>query len=93
MRAVMRYVPFATTQDLEAEPEYAAECVSGDEEACGETSGRRIDPARVEEWMRRHTQATRHQHYRRTFTDFAVMAPADELPAGLEPARVVRVSA
>ncbi|MEC4017553.1 DUF7848 domain-containing protein [Streptomyces sp. H27-D2] len=88
MRAIMRYIPFTTLQDLEALPEYTIECVSGDEESCGEKSGTYTEPARVEEWMRRHTQETRHQNYRRTFTDFAIMAPFE-----LEPARVARVKA
>ncbi|MEC4018456.1 DUF7848 domain-containing protein [Streptomyces sp. H27-D2] len=84
----MRYVPFTTIQDLAAVPEYAAECVSGDEKPCGEKSGEHTHPEHVEEWMRRHTQETRHQNYRRTFTDFAIMAPSE-----LEPARVARVKA
>ncbi len=36
-------------------------------------------PDWVEEWMRRHTQATGHRAYRRTVTDYALLEPPDEL--------------
>ncbi|MFI1356974.1 hypothetical protein ACH4TV_25845 [Streptomyces sp. NPDC020898] len=93
-RRTFRYVPFTIVQDVTAEPEYATRCVSGDEFECGAESGVQGHPADVEEWQRRHMQETRHARYRRTFADYAVMEPPDGvaagLPAGLEPARVVR---
>ncbi|MGW1715817.1 DUF7848 domain-containing protein [Streptomyces sp. NPDC002156] len=94
IRRTFRYVPFTIVQDATAEPEYATRCVSGGESECGAESGVRGHPADVEEWQRRHTQETRHERYRRTFADYAVMEPPDGvpsgLPAGLEPARVAR---
>ncbi|MEU8590231.1 hypothetical protein AB0C59_25005 [Streptomyces sp. NPDC048664] len=74
-RRVFRYVPYAIAQDEHAAPEYAARCVSGDEADCAAESGVCGHPADVEEWLRRHTQETRHTRYRRTFTDYAVLAP------------------
>lgn len=77
-RAVLRYVPFTVRQDPLAQPTYAAMCVSGDEADCGAVSGEHPDPAPVEEWMRKHTQETRHDRYRRTFTDYATWMRANE---------------
>ncbi|MEU9447098.1 hypothetical protein [Streptomyces sp. NPDC048277] len=74
-RRVFRFVPYLIAQDDTAEPEYEAYCVSGEEADCGATSGRCGSPAAVEEWQRRHTQATRHHRYRRSFTDYAVLEP------------------
>ena len=74
-RRIFRYVPYSIVQDQTAEPEYAARCVSGEESDCGAESGVRQGPADVEEWQRRHTQATRHTRYRRTFADYAVFEP------------------
>ncbi|MFF5143373.1 hypothetical protein ACFY6U_27175 [Streptomyces sp. NPDC013157] len=75
-RRVFRYVPYVIVQDAGAAPEYAARCVSGDEEDCGAESGVCGHPAQVEEWQRRHTQETRHMRYRRVFADYAVLTPA-----------------
>ncbi|MFF4311752.1 DUF7848 domain-containing protein [Streptomyces sp. 900105755] len=74
-RRVLRYVPYLIVQDAGAAPEYAARCVSGDEEDCGAESGVCGHPAQVEEWQRRHTQETRHLRYRRVFADYAVLTP------------------
>ncbi|KUO21023.1 DUF7848 domain-containing protein [Streptomyces dysideae] len=74
-RRVFRYVPYSITQDASAEPEYEARCVSGEESDCGATSGPCSAPEDVEEWQRRHTQETRHTRYRRSFADYAVLAP------------------
>ncbi|MFG3294447.1 hypothetical protein ACGF3G_37295 [Streptomyces sp. NPDC048179] len=52
-RRVFRYVPYVIAQDAGAAPEYAARCVSGDEEDRGAESGVRGHPAQVEEWQRR----------------------------------------
>ena len=71
-RRVFRYVPYTIVQDSSAQPEYEAHCVSGDESDCGAASGRRQNPAEVEEWQREHTQETRHTRYRRSFADYAV---------------------
>ncbi|MEC4020514.1 DUF7848 domain-containing protein [Streptomyces sp. H27-D2] len=92
-RRIFRYVAFSIVQDVTAEPEYAARCVSGDESECGAESGVGHHPAEVEEWQRKHTQETRHVRYRRNFADYAVMEPPDGLPVGLQPARVARVRA
>ncbi|MDX3457343.1 hypothetical protein PV396_36220 [Streptomyces sp. ME02-8801-2C] len=70
---VFRYVPYSIVQDGTAEPEYEACCVSGDEADCGAASGRHPDPAKVEEWQRRHMQETRHTRYRRCFADYSVL--------------------
>lgn len=72
MRTVMRFVPFTTTQDPEAEPEYEAVCVVGEDGDCGASSGTHTDPEPVEDWMARHTARTGHSRFRRTFTDYAV---------------------
>jgi len=74
-RRVFRYVPYSIVQDGSAEPEYEASCVSGDEDDCGAGSGRHPDPAKVEEWQRRHTQETRHTRYRRCFADYSLLEP------------------
>ncbi|MFI1360622.1 hypothetical protein ACH4TV_44680 [Streptomyces sp. NPDC020898] len=74
-RRIFRYVPYSIVQDGSAEPEYEACCVSGDEDDCGAVSGRHPDPAKVEEWQRRHTQETRHTRYRRWFADYSVLEP------------------
>jgi hypothetical protein len=74
-RRIFRYVPYSITQDASAEPEYEAHCVSGDEADCGAASGPCSAPADVEEWQRKHTQETRHTRYRRSFVDYAVLAP------------------
>ncbi|MBB1259674.1 DUF7848 domain-containing protein [Streptomyces alkaliterrae] len=78
-RRVFRFVPFTIEQDQSAAPEYEACCVSGDEAECGAASGSYGHPGPVEEWLRRHTQATGHLRYRRSFGDYAVLRP----PAGL----------
>lgn len=70
----MRFVNFTTTQDLEAEPLYAAVCVSGPYADCGETSGSWTVPDEVDRWMVCHTAGTGHGRFRRTFTDYAVVA-------------------
>ncbi|MFE7759832.1 hypothetical protein [Streptomyces sp. NPDC057438] len=80
-RRVLRYVPYVIAQDATAEPEYEARCVSGDETECGAESGVRSDPAAVEEWQRRHTQETRHLRYRRSFGDYSVLEPLEEVPS------------
>jgi hypothetical protein len=72
-RRIFRYVPYSIVQDMSAEPEYEARCVSGTERDCGAGSGPCADPAAVEEWQRRHTQETRHTRYRRSFADYAVL--------------------
>lgn len=77
-RVVMRYMPFTVRQDPFALPRYAAMCVAGEEADCGETSGEQLEPGPVEEWMRRHTQATRHARYQRTFTDYATWEPVEQ---------------
>lgn len=74
-RRIFRYVPYSIVQDGSAEPEYEARCVSGDEDDCGAVSGRHPDPAKVEEWQRRHTQETRHTRYRRCFADYSLLEP------------------
>ncbi|WP_246203651.1 hypothetical protein [Streptomyces tailanensis] len=79
-RRVFRYVPYVIAQDQSAEPEYEARCVSGDETECGAESGVRHDPAAVEEWQRWHTQETRHFRYRRSFGDYSVLEPLEEVP-------------
>ncbi len=79
-RRVFRYVPYVIAQDATAEPEYEARCVSGDETECGAESGVRSDAAAVEEWQRRHTQETRHLRYRRSFGDYSVLEPLEEVP-------------
>lgn len=79
-RRVFRYVPYVIAQDATAEPEYEARCVSGDETECGAESGVRSDPAAVEEWQRVHTQETRHPRYRRSFGDYSVLEPLEEVP-------------
>ncbi|MGW0708629.1 DUF7848 domain-containing protein [Streptomyces sp. NPDC002643] len=79
-RRIFRYVPYVIAQDQSAEPEYEATCVSGDEVECGATSGVHHDPAGVEEWQRKHTQETRHLRYRRSFGDYAVLEPLEEVP-------------
>ncbi|MFE7841876.1 hypothetical protein ACFU53_39225 [Streptomyces sp. NPDC057474] len=79
-RRVFRYVPYVIAQDATAEPEYEARCVSGEETECGAESGVRSDPAAVEEWQRRHTQETRHLRYRRSFGDYSVLEPLEEIP-------------
>lgn len=79
-RRVFRYVPYVIAQDQTALPEYEARCVSGDEVECGAVSGVHHDPAGVEEWQRKHTQETRHLRYRRTFGDYAVLEPLEEVP-------------
>ncbi|KFG10411.1 MULTISPECIES: hypothetical protein [Streptomyces] len=80
-RRVFRYVPYVIAQDVTAEPEYEARCVSGDETECGAESGVRSDAAAVEEWQRRHTQETRHLRYRRSFGDYSVLEPLEEMPS------------
>ncbi len=80
-RRVFRYVPYVIAQDATAEPEYEARCVSGDETECGAESGVHSDPAAVEEWQRRHTQETRHLRYRRSFGDYSVLEPLEEVPS------------
>lgn len=82
-RVVMRYVPFTVQQDPTAHPTYVAECVIGEKSDCGATSGEHHDPAPVEEWMRKHVQDTQHTRYRRTFTDYAVWEPAEEIGGAL----------
>ncbi|MFD9114796.1 DUF7848 domain-containing protein [Streptomyces bottropensis] len=79
-RRVFRYVPYVIAQDATAEPEYEARCVSGDETECGAESGVRSDPAAVEEWQRGRTQETRHLRYRRSFGDYSVLEPLEEVP-------------
>ncbi|WP_432157339.1 hypothetical protein [Streptomyces sp. bgisy153] len=79
-RRVFRYVPYSIVQDPAAMPEYEARCVSGDEKDCGAGSGVHHDPSQVEEWQRRHSQQTRHLRYRRTFGDYAVLEPQEEVP-------------
>ncbi|MFD9136887.1 hypothetical protein ACFVZA_31515 [Streptomyces bottropensis] len=79
-RRVFRYVPYVIAQDATVEPEYEARCVSGDETECGAESGVRSDPAAVEEWQRGHTQETRHLRYRRSFGDYSVLEPLEEVP-------------
>ncbi|MFE5036439.1 hypothetical protein [Streptomyces sp. NPDC056683] len=74
-RRFFRFVPYLITQDLTAEPEYEAFCVSGEEADCGAASGPCGSPEAVEEWQRGHTRDTRHQRYRRSFTDYAVLEP------------------
>ncbi|MFE0175183.1 hypothetical protein ACFWZ2_22965 [Streptomyces sp. NPDC059002] len=86
-------MPYTLVQDPYAAPEYEALCVVGEDADCGATSGRHADPGPVEEWQRLHTQETGHLRYRRTFADYAVMQPPDNLPAGLEPAHAERVTA
>ncbi|WP_156727492.1 DUF7848 domain-containing protein [Streptomyces apocyni] len=71
-------MPFTIEQDVTAEPEYEARCVSGDETECGARSGTHCHPGPVEEWQRKHTQETRHTRYRRNFGDYAVMQPPAE---------------
>ncbi|MFJ9371770.1 hypothetical protein [Streptomyces sp. NPDC101455] len=68
-------MPYTIVQDPTAEPEYEARCVSGDESDCAASSGPYGNPADVEEWQRKHTQETRHTRYRRSFADYAVLAP------------------
>lgn len=80
-RRVFRFVPYVIAQDATAEPEYEARCVSGDETECGAESGVRSDAAAVEEWQRRHTQETRHLRYRRSFGDYSVLEPLEEVPS------------
>ncbi|MFF2022342.1 hypothetical protein ACFVW2_11140 [Streptomyces sp. NPDC058171] len=77
LRRVFRYVPFTIAQDPTAEPEYAAQCVSGAEADCGAESGACGHPADVEDWLRAHTQETRHLRYRRTFADYAELEPPE----------------
>jgi hypothetical protein len=84
-RRVFRYVPFTIEQDLTAEPEYEARCVSGDELECGARSGTYSAPGPVEEWQRRHTQETGHRRYRRDFGDYAVLRPPPELAGCIRP--------
>ncbi|WP_330290393.1 DUF7848 domain-containing protein [Streptomyces sp. NBC_00576] len=74
-RRIFRYVPYSIVQDGSAEPEYEACCVSGDEDNCGALSGWHPDPAKVEEWQRRHTQETGHTRYRRCFADYSGLEP------------------
>ncbi len=80
-RRVFRFVPYVIAQDMTAEPEYEARCVSGDETECGAESGVHSDPAAVEEWQRGHTQETRHLRYRRSFGDYSVLEPLEEAPS------------
>ncbi|MGA5128376.1 hypothetical protein ACPCTO_01010 [Streptomyces olivoreticuli] len=77
-RSVFRFVPYTIVQDPAVCPEYEAECVSGDEEACGARSGSEGDRGRVEEWMFEHIRDTGHRSFRRTFTDFAEVDQAGE---------------
>jgi hypothetical protein len=99
-RAVYRFVNYTTRQDPTVEPEYSAECVAGDEQPCGATSGTHAHPTDVEDWMRTHLKETRHRHFRRRIDDFAELVPTDgppdglpnSLPDGLEPAKVDRVT-
>ncbi|MFB7860567.1 hypothetical protein [Streptomyces sp. NPDC056069] len=94
MSRVFRFVPYVTQQDPGSEPEYSAECVAGDEEACGAQSGTWDGPETVDDWMREHMKETGHRHFRRSFVDFAELVPAArELPAGLEPAKAEQVRA
>ncbi|GAA0447459.1 hypothetical protein GCM10009544_07820 [Streptomyces stramineus] len=78
IRRRFRYVPFTIAQDASAWPEYSAVCVSGEESECGAASGQLHTPAGVEDWMRRHMQATGHVRYGRDFRDYAQLAPSDD---------------
>jgi hypothetical protein len=91
-RAVYRFVKYTSRQDPTVEPEYSAECVSGDEQHCGAISGTHAHPSNVEAWMETHLKETRHRHFRRRIDDFAEFVPTDELPPDLEPAKVNRVT-
>jgi hypothetical protein len=88
---VVRLVNYAVRQDPLGEVEYAALCVYGQEAECGATSGPQDCPSAVEEWMHKHTRETRHSRYQRTWSDFVVWEPKEEVPPPLEPARVDRV--
>lgn len=91
MSRVFRFVPYATQQDPMVEPEYSAECVAGDEGACGAQSGTWDAPKSADDWMRDHMKETGHRHFRRSFVDFAELVPVTrELPAGHEPAKAER---
>ncbi|MEU8888246.1 hypothetical protein [Streptomyces sp. NPDC048442] len=76
-RSVMRFVPYGILQDPLAEPEYEAECVSGDEADCSARSGRYPEPEPVETWQLDHTRATGHRRFRRAFHDYALTSPPD----------------
>lgn len=74
-RSVMRFVRFLTTQDPDAEPLYAAECVTG----CENTSGSWTAPDEVDRWMSMHSAGTGHSGFRRTFTDYATVTRGQTL--------------
>ncbi|GAA0380846.1 hypothetical protein [Streptomyces blastmyceticus] len=81
-----RFIPFTIAQDLTAWPEYAAQCVSGDESDCGEKSGWKGHPDGVEKWMKEHTRQTLHLRYRRLFADYAEF----DAPEDFDPSKVIR---
>ncbi|MEV4505573.1 NUDIX hydrolase [Streptomyces klenkii] len=71
MSRTFKFEPFTIVQDEAVWPEYTAECAAGDEEECGERSGRFLNRADVEDWMFGHARDTGHRPFRRTFTDYA----------------------
>ncbi|MEU7046024.1 hypothetical protein AB0A77_33910 [Streptomyces varsoviensis] len=77
MSRAFRYTTWTVEQDPTARTEYSAECVTGENNDCGEMI-RTGDPAWVKEWMRRHTQATGHNRYCRTVDEYVVLEPSDE---------------
>ncbi|MCX4910164.1 hypothetical protein [Streptomyces sp. NBC_00878] len=88
-RQIFRYENYTTRQDPTVEPEYSAECV-GDQQACGEKSGKRSAANDVDDWMREHMRDAGHRHFRRSFEDFAELELTAGIPTALEPARFQR---
>ncbi|MBK6015816.1 hypothetical protein [Streptomyces sp. MBT53] len=58
-----------------AYPEFQAVCITGDNAACGQTSGLVEDVAEVTEWMARHTRDTGHQQFRHAYWVYVTVEP------------------
>ena len=68
--APARRRPFATPQDPEVCPTYAAQC-----QTCDASSGLRTPPQEIDRWMVDHATQSGHQHYLRTSTDATIVVP------------------
>ncbi|MGW0707071.1 DUF7848 domain-containing protein [Streptomyces sp. NPDC002643] len=86
-RSRIKHVTYRIRQDDLAESEFEARCVFGDEVECGAESGRRPESSQVDEWQRKHTQATRHNRYRRSMSDYQIWEPTEDVPPPVQPER------
>lgn len=77
MRAVIRHVTYRAAQDPMGEVSRRAVCVSGDDTDCGADSGEVPTEEAAVEWMAKHTAETGHKRYQRTYTDYAIVEPAE----------------